>query len=52
MIANNANDTGTPSGKIMRLGAYSLWVDATGDLRILSGDTASDTGGVVVGTQA
>ena len=52
VIANNANDTGTPSGKIMRLGAYSLWVDATGDLRILSGDTASDTGGVVVGTQA
>lgn len=35
----------------LRLGAYYLWVDATGDLRIKSGAPASDTDGTVVGTQ-
>jgi len=35
----------------LRLGAYYLWVDATGDLRIKSGAPAFDTDGTVVGTQ-
>ena len=35
----------------LRLGAYYLWVDATGDLRIKNGAPASDTDGTVVGTQ-
>lgn len=34
------------------LGAYYLWVDATGDLRIKSGAPTSDTDGTVVGTQS
>lgn len=34
------------------LGAYYLWVDATGDLRIKNGAPTSDTDGVVVGTQS
>lgn len=36
----------------MRLGAYHLWVDATGDLRIKSSAPTSDTDGTVVGTQS
>ena len=35
----------------MRLGAYYLWVDATGNLRIKNGAPAFDTDGTVVGTQ-
>ena len=35
----------------LRLGAYRLWIDATGALRIKSGAAASDLDGVVVGTQ-
>jgi len=35
----------------LRMGAYYLWVDATGDLRISNGAPASDTAGTVVGTQ-
>ena len=34
-----------------RFGAYYLWVDATGDLRIKSSEPTSDTDGTVVGTQ-
>jgi len=34
------------------LGAYSLWVDSTGDLRIKNGAPTSDTDGTVVGTQS
>ena len=34
------------------LGAYSLWVDSTGDLRIKNGVPTSDTDGTVVGTQS
>lgn len=34
------------------LGAYHIWVDATGDLRIKSGAPTSDTDGTVVGTQS
>ena len=33
------------------LGAYALWVDSTGDLRIKNGAPTSDTDGTVVGTQ-
>jgi len=33
------------------LGAYYLWVDSTGDLRIKSGAPVSDTDGTVVGAQ-
>lgn len=36
----------------LRLGAYYLWVDATGDLRIKSGAPTFDTDGSVVGTQS
>jgi len=36
----------------LRLGAYYLWVDATGDLRIKSGAPTSDTDGTIVGTQS
>ena len=43
---------GTWNGGNLRLGDYRLWVDATGDLRIKNGDPASDTDGVVVGTQS
>lgn len=35
----------------LQLGAYHLWVDGTGDLRIKSSAPASDTDGTVVGTQ-
>ncbi len=34
-----------------RFGAYNLWVDATGDLRIKGSTPTSDTDGTVVGTQ-
>lgn len=34
------------------LGAYALWVDSTGDLRIKNGAPSSDTDGTVVGTQS
>lgn len=34
------------------LGAYHLWVDSTGDLRIKSSQPASDTDGTVIGTQS
>jgi len=39
-------------GAHLRLGAYHLWVDATGDLRIKSGAPTSDTDGTVVGSQS
>ena len=35
----------------LRLGAYYLWVDSTGDLRIKNSAPTSDTDGTVVGTQ-
>jgi len=38
------------SGHII-LGAYHLWIDSTGNLRIKSGAPTSDTDGTVVGTQ-
>jgi hypothetical protein len=36
----------------LKLGAYVLWVDATGDLRIKNGSPTSDTDGTIVGTQS
>jgi hypothetical protein len=36
---------------MFRLGAYRLWVDATGALRIKNGAPANDLDGSVVGTQ-
>jgi len=51
-IANNTNDTGTSTGKMIRIGNYALWTDATGDLRIINGTPTSDTDGTVVGTQS
>jgi hypothetical protein len=35
----------------LRIGAYYLWVDATGDLRLKATQPTSDTDGTVVGTQ-
>jgi len=42
---------GHNSGHII-LGAYHLWVDSTGDLRMKNGAPTSDTDGSVVGTQS
>lgn len=39
------------SGPSFSLGAYNLWVDSTGKLRIKNGAPTSDTDGTVVGTQ-
>lgn len=36
----------------LQLGAYHLWVDSTGDLRIKSSAPVSDTDGTIVGTQS
>lgn len=36
----------------MRLGAYHLWVDSSGRLRIKSSAPSSDTDGTIVGTQS
>jgi hypothetical protein len=43
---------GTWNGGTIQLGAYYLWVDATGVLRIKSGAPASDTDGDVIGGQS
>jgi hypothetical protein len=40
------------NGVHLRLGAYHLWVDATGDLRIKSSAPTGDTDGTIVGTQS
>jgi hypothetical protein len=49
------NQLSTPSAawddEPFTLGAYRLWVDSTGDLRIKSGAPGFDTDGVVVGSQ-
>lgn len=39
------------NGAHLRMGAYHLWIDATGDLRIKASAPTSDTDGTVVGTQ-
>lgn len=40
------------NGSLFVLGAYTFWVDATGDLRIKNGVPTSDTDGAIVGTQS
>lgn len=42
---------GTWNGGMLLMGAYRLWVDGTGALRIKNGVPSSDTDGTVVGTQ-
>jgi hypothetical protein len=42
---------GTTYGAPLQLGAYHLWVDSSGRLRIKNGVPTSDTDGTVVGTQ-
>ena len=37
--------------KLLTLGAYKIWVDSSGRLRIKSGTPTSETDGTVVGTQ-
>lgn len=44
--------TGAWNAGHLKLGAYHLWVDATGDLRIKSSTPSSDTDGTVVGSQS
>ena len=40
------------NGGHLVMGAYHLWIDSTGDLRIKSSAPSSDTDGTVVGTQS
>lgn len=49
-IHSNAGDRG--SSDHIPLGSQSIWVDATGDVRVGAIGIASDTGGTVVGTQS
>jgi hypothetical protein len=42
---------GTWNGGMLIMGAYYLWVDSSGRLRIKSGAPTSDTDGTVIGTQ-
>jgi hypothetical protein len=44
--------TGLWNGEHIVMGAFNLWVDASGRLRIKNGDPTSDTDGVIVGTQS
>lgn len=47
----NIASIGTTYGGPLQLGAYHLWVDSSGRLRIKSGAPTSDTDGTVVGAQ-
>jgi hypothetical protein len=55
LLAMAAGDSfkvdGTYNGGMLRLGAYYLWVDNTGDLRIKSGAPSTHDDGTVVGAQ-
>lgn len=42
---------GAWNGTPFRMGAYYLWIDATGDLRIKNSAPANDTDGTVIGAQ-
>jgi hypothetical protein len=42
---------GTWNGGTFLLGAYRLWVDGSGRLRVKNGAPTSDTDGTIVGTQ-
>jgi hypothetical protein len=49
----NAGTTGsTWNGTHFKMGAYHLWIDTSGRLRIKNGAPTSETDGTVVGTQA
>jgi hypothetical protein len=48
----NAYLGGAWNGGHLVLGAYHIWVDATGDLRIKNGAPTSDTDGAVIGSQS
>ncbi len=50
VVCNNRGDT-SATNNFMMFGPYSLWVDATGDVRINNGAPVTDTSGTVVGTQ-
>lgn len=56
VIAADTGDSikvdGSWNGGVFRLGAYYLWVDGSGLLRIKGSAPASDTDGTIVGTQA
>lgn len=43
--------TGAWDSGPMRLGAYRLWIDISGRLRVKNGAPNSDTDGTIVGTQ-
>ena len=50
------NDAITSGGAVLKIGSGYIWIDATGDLRILSTGTgsknpSSDLSGAVVGAQ-
>ena len=50
-IIGTNTGAGTWDGAHMIMGAYHLWIDSTGDLRIKNSAPTSDTDGAVVGTQ-
>jgi hypothetical protein len=51
-MAVNGMVGGSAYRQAVRFGAYFLWVDSTGDLRIKATKPTSDTDGAVVGTQS
>lgn len=51
VVAGYNGTGGWDAGHVL-IGGYHLWVDSLGKLRIKSGSPASDTDGVIVGTQA
>lgn len=50
-FGGNISGVSTGYGGPLQLGAYNLWVDSSGRLRIKNGVPSSDTDGTVVGTQ-
>ena len=50
-FANNIYLDGAWNTSLLRMGAYRLWVDSSGNLRIKNGTPTSATDGTVVGTQ-
>jgi hypothetical protein len=52
VIKDTAGNGGAWNNSHAVLGAYHLWVDSTGRLRIKSGAPTSDTDGSIVGTQS
>lgn len=50
--AVHSNPGNTSTSDTLPLGAGSVWIDATGDLRVSAGVRTGDTDGTVVGTQS